>query len=341
MHLEQNVALFDQASDDILLLDFSFINLKFYKVGSPEFIELVDSFYKYIDIAFTGADGLQHISKADYESTIFYSQQYTRSSGYRPNLFALVPIDMNHVVEEETYHLVEKVLLIMFPSDVKLTHLIRFGKRQGELKFTEEATYLWDVNSRWYLAENRNPDEFLLRCAEEEIEAANRFVVKAYRFLKDTHDFQLAIESYIECFHQRALKMAYVNLCMALESIVKAESEITHRICRTCAVINADNKEQGHQIYFNVKQFYTLRSKIVHGDNSANLHKYFFNLTALASRTLIELITFRASNRKVLERMVLESGFGDKRHFSNDYQKEDFNRRVSDLAIAPVPKYKS
>lgn len=343
MYLNQHIGLLDGAGDEITQLDLSFINLKLYKLGTPEFIELVNSFYHYYEIRTTSSFEEDYTYKTNYKSTIFYREQNTRSSGFRPHLFALVPIDLNHTVDETIFHRVEKLLLIMFPSDIKLTHLISFGKDEDDDKFHENGTYIWNFISRWHLTKKQQPDELLLKFQTENIDSINLFLREAYHFLsQEPNDFAVAIESYVDAFHQQSVKMAYINLCIALEAIVKADSEITHRICRMCAVINSDDKAQGHQIYSNVKQFYTLRSKIVHGDTAGSLEKYFFNLTALLSRTFIELITFGTVNRKELERKVIETGFGEKHNLSkNSYTKRDFNHPISTLAVAPVPKYKS
>jgi hypothetical protein len=316
------IGIFDGASIDILELDFSFLNLKSLKLGTPEFQAYLDEFNDEIG-----------------SQTLYTHFQNDSSSGYRPYLYAFCPIDISKPVKQEVFDDIETIMLIMFPSEVQLVGLVFHTLRESG-RYLEEGAYYWDYVSHWYLSEERDAE--LLKLDVRKIEQINLFI-RSYFDKKDSlKDFQVAIESYIEAFSQKSPKMAYINFSIALEALVGAESELTYRISRTCAVINASSKSEGRVILKNAKSFYTLRSKIVHGGDKLNyLKEYFFNLRALVSRTLIEILTLNIHDRQTLGNFVNENGFGDKVNYVDDYKKQDFNQRIIDLMLMAVPTYKS
>ena len=55
--------------------------------------------------------------------------------------------------------------------------------------------------------------------------------------------------------------MAFINYCMALESLSESQTEIPHQIGRTRAILNSETKLEGKIIYDNLKKFYSIRSK--------------------------------------------------------------------------------
>lgn len=322
------IAVFDGGTDGVLRLNFSFLNLKFYKVDSKEFIQFVDSFNDY----FPGSD---------FSSTFYYQLLYDQPGGFHPNLYAIAPIDFAKGTDSETIFKIRSVLLIMFPSDFQLSSLVFYDKAASG-KYHQSFMNSWRFVSHWFLkGENCPLDEFLIKVDRRKTRSVNSFAKYLFNFLSDRNDFEIAVESYLEAFSQESAKMAYINYCIALESLVKStEGEITYRICRTAAVVNADSNVDGDTIFFNMKQFYALRSRIVHGDRTNQLREYFFKLQALVSRTLIEIATLNVPDREVLFKYVNENGYGDKKRFATRYRKQIINEQVIQLVVDRVSKYK-
>ena len=179
----------------------------------------------------------------------------------------------------------------------------------------------------------------MLQFEEGETKKVNEFFRVAWSRLEKLTYVKLGVRSYVNSFSQHFLDMKFISLCITLESLTNATTEITHRIARTSAVVNADNVDEGKLIYFNASQFYSLRSAIVHGNDHKYLREYFFNLQALVSRTLIELITLNILDREKLNELVNESGYGAKTKWIDNYVKEDFNKGVSKLISVKVQKY--
>jgi hypothetical protein len=138
------IAVFDGGSDDVIRLDFSFLNLKFYKVDSKEFIRLVDSFNFYFPISNDST------TLSDFSSTFYHHLQYDQPGGFHPNLYALVPIDFEKGTDSETIFKVRLVLLIMFPSDFQLSSLVFYDKEVNG-KYHESFMNNWSFVSHWFL----------------------------------------------------------------------------------------------------------------------------------------------------------------------------------------------
>jgi|GEM_PF-4680895 len=313
------IAVFDGADEDIMYLDLQFLNIKVYRLGTQPFTDYINSFIGRLGTNF------------------FHSWQHKQPGGYKENLYAFCPIDVTKPVSTETFHYLKEILLIMFPSDFQLIGLAYFDKEEDG-KYNESFASQWHFISQWRLRESYEPD--LLTFNPTDIKKANAFIKLYFQRKEFLTDFEVVIDSYIEAFTQPSAKMAYINYCIALEAIVRAENEITFRISRACAVINSHSKSTGETIFQNTRNFYTLRSKIVHGAQPNFIPEYFFNLRAQVSRTIIEIITFNLPNRKELEKCIDSNGYGQKDVFVENYVHQDFNKPVIELMLQPVPKYK-
>jgi hypothetical protein len=151
----------------------------------------------------------------------------------------------------------------------------------------------------------------------------------------------LGIDSYLSSFRQYDPAMSYICLCIAMETLSTSRSEVTHKIARTCAVLNASDKVEGSTIEFNVKQFYDLRSTIVHGGNYelSKLVEYYSNLRALISRTFLELICLNIQSKEMLNELISQYGYGDKGKLKSDYRPVAINTSVQDLIKVKVKRH--
>src|SRR5690606_12228216 len=180
------------------------------------------------------------------------------------------------------------------------------------------------------------PDDRILRLDTSKIDEINEFIKLSWNRIPKLEYLKLGIRTYRNSFNQKFEDMEYLSLCITVESLMDARSEITNQISRTCAVVNWDNEIQGNNIYFNMRKFYTLRSAIVHGGPPRKLQEYFFKLQALVSRTLVELIALNIPDRRTLCEFVTKTGFGDKSKWDTSYEKPNFNEAVSNAIIDKV-----
>lgn len=324
------IAVFNNADEEIEKLDLSFLNLKILKVTDNE----VSDFKKYIhSISSQPTD----TDDTDWGEANFgyYLTLVDTEYGYHEYLYAFVPIEKDKTIDEETFFTLEALLLIMFPSDLYLYTIDNFQFSNGGYRILSHWNFISAAFPRGnlnggYLANHLSFDE-------NKIEEINKFIKNSFGLIKrNTNPFYITIDSYISSYKQRLLDMAFIHLCIGLEALTGADTEIVHQISRTSAVICSDDKPTGWAIYNNVKKFYGLRSKIVHGSEvpQEKLNKYFFKVRALVSRVIIELITLNKKfpEKKLLNEWVIENGFGDK-HEVEGYIKSEFNKTISDLIL--------
>src|SRR5688572_17279151 len=97
-----SLGIYNNASPDIEQINFGFLGLKFLKLESADFKDFVLS---------TSA-----LYTADHNYQVFHDFYQTRNSGSRPYLYALLPLDLNSAILEETFHNLETVFLVALPS---------------------------------------------------------------------------------------------------------------------------------------------------------------------------------------------------------------------------------
>jgi len=319
-----HIGLFTDCSDEVSKLDLSWQNLKICKVSDNSFKNM---------IMMLSDDATKD---EDYE---LIEKLIEAESKQGQSMFAFVPINRDIVVTEEIYRMMEKILLIMFPSDFSLKYLFSFRLTEGN-KYCLSYHTTFDRSPLWWVAP---PDsdivQYPLRFDVESVDRINNYIKVCWDRLSKIEYLSFATISYMNSFSQRNPQMRYVNLCIALEALTDGMGELTHRISRSCAVINAESRSQGMTIFENVKLFYDIRSKIVHGEKiKMDLSKIFLPLYALVSRTLLELIALNIPTRTELNIIVAQFGFGDKAQLTKDYIKPNFNTDIENLIYRSVKK---
>lgn len=321
------IGVFANTSFGFEYLDFSFVNLRTFKIDHEEPNKFKEFIYS------ISPPTKEHDSRNWSEANYKHYRGLINPKHLRPNLIALVPINLDEPVSELTIEILEAVLLIMFPSDFKLYMLDSYVNDDGEgFLHNSSLDFRFENHHRWDKDQNvvYNP----LAVDISKLKEINSFIRNAYDAVEKLRYLRVSVNSYVRSFKHFYMDMPYVNLCMALESIVSPMTEINYRLARSIAVICSTDKETGRAIFSNVKTFYDVRSKIVHGSNYEEniIQKYFFHLQALVSRTLIELISLKDTftTSKDLTKWIDESGYGDKTHLSN-YVYQDFNSNIAGL----------
>lgn len=315
------IGVFRGASPDIMNIKLGFLNLKIYSVYSEEFKRL-----------------LKRIKPNDKDRHFNdYEHLFNENGGVEESLYAFVPIRKDKPAKENVFYSLQTILLIMFPSNFKLVGLMNYFDRQAKGIYNNVyfITHRYNV-----LPVNGHSDYYDLTTQIGKINDINTFLKLFFAREEGLNYLDVTFSSYVQAFTHMDLKMAYTNYFMALDSLTDDTKDTTHRISRICAVLNSEDKETGRTIYKNYASFYSLRSAIVHGGKPKKMEEYYFNVQALISTTLMELIIMNFSSKEEFNRTIIASGFGEKSKLAARYRQFKINRETKEIIATPVAKYK-
>jgi hypothetical protein len=212
-----------------------------------------------------------------------------------------------------------KLLLIIFPSDLQIEY---------------EITYTYDDNffQRAYMSKDirRYTGEYpgnLLISLDENIAEINEFAKTVFDRLKLNNYIGIAIENYITSYSASHEHYTYLTLCIALESTISGNQELLYRIRRTVSVLCGKDTYNCNNIYDNLNKIYSLRSKIIHGEDYKyeKMINYLTPLRAIVSRTIIELLVHNLPTTKELDKKITEIGFGNRNLISENWKHYTLN----------------
>jgi hypothetical protein len=318
------IGIFVGATTDILQVDLSFLNLKFIKLYSDSFMDIIKGFNKNLEIQKKNLSPFEDWKKDKFN---YHIEEKT---------YALIPINMSHEVNGNHPRLIEKIMLIMFPSDFRMFSYIEYSNYLYEPHEIHLSTI---AIPNYITSQNRGIKEGWLSFPSSEISDINFFIRHFIEKQDRLGCLEIALNSYIQSFKQTPIQSSFISLFIALESLVQESFEITHQISRYCAVINSTSIEVGNTIYKNLKKLYGLRSKIIHGNqyDLTKLHNdLYFKLEAVVSRTLIELVSHEIFDVKSLGKRVNELGFGEKGKLSDSYLSFNINHTTKKLIELPI-----
>ncbi len=321
MYTHLRYGIYRGAMPDIELLNLRFLNGRMYSISSPEFA--------------TFARNLNRSSQINFYNEIKSILREHIQPGQE--LYAFIPVKKSQPIEEKTFHELVQILLILFPSDFHLICIAVMGRQEGERGF-KNAHYL---TFNYIVQRLSNPGgNHLSLTMDGTIRDINKIIRLFFHRYDQMEYLSLFIHYYHFSFSHVNILMTYINLFMAFEALSDGTSELTHRLARMSAVINASTNEEGWTIYKNFSKFYKLRSAIVHG---SNLQKYerkikecYFPIQSLLSRTLIELIQQGFESKEQMNNIVVESSFGSKHKLRSGYKNYLINLHVSHLATTLV-----
>lgn len=221
--------------------------------------------------------------------------------------------------KEFDFWLVQEILLVIFPSDLTLTHLINFELHDNK--------YLWwtDVSS-WYLRVQNYLNYFdnFLYFEESEVEKINEFIKSYISRKKEISYLETIVSSYLYSFNANQYPhLILVSLCICLEATTDQRTELTYRIRRNCSIICGRNKRQSLNIFNSVNEINKMRSAIVHGAkyDSSKLFKYNNYTRNLVSRLIIELTSHNIKKTVDLNEKTTSLGFGQRDLISESYKE--------------------
>lgn len=311
------IFIFSGSNSDLSRLDLSFFNLRFLKIDSDEFIDFVSN---------TNHETFEHHNKRLFEK--YWGKEFNNN-----HLYALIPIDLDGKMDAEDVWLVRAALLVMFPSDISIHVEIRY-------QFFDSKYLRWNRSTEWPIVSSGYGyyDNFLT-FDEKNIGEINSYLktflirCKSLKYLKTT------VSSYSSSFLQQFPRMAYLDLCISLESIIDGTNELVYRIRRNVAIICGETRSDCKIIFNNINKIYRLRSKIVHGEDydTELIEKYLPYLILLISRSITELISLNVPSKTELNEILTEVGFGEnKKNIFAGYDQYDLNPSVKEILFKSI-----
>ncbi len=231
----------------------------------------------------------------------------------------LWPINLEAPPEESDYLEVIEAIRVAHPSELYIQNTFSLQYFEGKgIYFIGCSTF----NSyRWN--KYKKPENHYFHYPEKHLEETNRFL-SFYKENYEKRDYiRNAIRYYSDSFRVNSPEMAFLCLCICLETIVPGREQLSFRFRRNLAVLCAESPEKGKRILGKAKQLYEYRSKLVHsGMTSKDFKKFdlFFEYAQiLASRMIIEMLSHFLPKIEDLDKRITELGFGQGKDISVDY----------------------
>lgn len=302
----------DNCSDDFRFLDLSYLNLKIYKLEGEEF----KSF-------------LSEILSTDFYSSNYetFQELYSNQSGSHMYRYVLVPINLNSPVDNAAFRLIELAILVMFPCDFRIINIFYFD--YDELENGTRAYHLtyWEAfrNETWGWW-HKNHDDGLLQFDILQIEEINSFLKLSYSTLSSNNEIAISFDCYRSTLEQHSVSMCFINLFMALESLLDRGEDISKRLRKMVSGLIGHSAKERKIISNSITYLYEIRSSIVHGGKYIGTIEDIFHLRAIVSRTLVELIASKTMDRESIKNHV---------RTKNQLQLE-FNKPIIELSIKKI-----
>jgi len=291
---------------DLSILDFSSYNVKILQINENEFKQYIE----------------EHSSPRDREYNWDPFEEILEPLHGTEKIFAVVPKNILSQFSVDDLLLCYDTLLLMFPSDLKITHVVDFQiTEQNQLYYCCYADYGFRSTG------NGNYFENYVLFDEQYNDEINEFL----KIFKPRHKrikyAKQALESYVSSFQAHSLQQGYLDLCICLETIMEGTTEISYRIKHHIAVLCSENEDHAKTIYSNIGKIYTVRSKIVHGElvKENKIIEYLPYLRCLISRMIIEVILLNIPERKQLDTILTFAGYNKKPTLTNEYKKMTLN----------------
>ena len=153
----------------------------------------------------------------------------------------------------------------------------------------------------------KNPEIYTLEKCE--IRTFIGFFNNFYKILLSK--FDLAIEYFNKSYNEPYPRDSFLDLMIVLENLwlKNSSQELSYKLSIRMAHILGKNKEERIHIYDFIKEAYSLRSKIVHGERSNALDiQKFIELRELTRKSLIYFLENKDNwDGKKLDRLILET----------------------------------
>jgi len=302
---ETYIGYFRGSFHDLSEIDFSLLNLKFVDLESEDYQ------------TFKG-----HLSD---ESGILTEplEKFKSNRVKQEVLHALIPIDISKPVSEVDLWKVRDIVLLIYPSNFSLEILA------GYRLYDDSINLFLYHNYRQQKLNPQEPYKNYIYLSKYCLGNINAFIAMFFDRYDKISYLIPAFNSYITSYFQSFTNMEYLSLCISLESIVEAHSELNYRIKRNTAVLLSLGEEDGKRIFKNIGHIYNLRSKIAHSGKykEEKIKEYLPYLRSLVSVLIIELIKLNEPSLSDLNDLLTSKGFGDISEMNEDYIDFEINSK--------------
>lgn len=233
----------------------------------------------------------------------------------------LWPMDLNNPPTISDYFEAIEAIRVIHPSEIYIRNILYAQY------FEEKGIYFngWATYSSYHWNKYENPEEHYFLYPKENLKETNEFLAYYKNNFEKRDYIRNAIRYYSDSFRVNSSEMAFICLCICLETIVPGKEQLSYRFKRNLSVLCSESKEKGEKIYLKAKQLYGYRSKLVHsGMTSKDFKKFdlFFEYAQiLASRMIIEMLLHDIPKIGELDRKITELGFGQRDAISENYKE--------------------
>lgn len=276
---------------DLSKIDFSPFHVQCHYYESYE----LDDFWKKVSFDQATLDRIRHEFWNYYETL----QQ-------REKLYVLVPQKSIKDYREDYFFHCRNVLLLLFPSVLGFKHMLTF-----EIVDDEHLRYIYSRDYDFRYSTTGDYDEEFLYFHDDYLPQINSFIALYAKSIESINYLKIAMNTYISSFQEKNPVMAFLSLCMTLESTINSESETTYRICRNVSLLISKDKEEADIVFKNIKVLYSLRSQIIHGSDYKfeKVLEWLPYLRGVASRVLINIVLLNIQDIHELNKEFTFMGF--------------------------------
>ncbi len=238
----------------------------------------------------------------------------------------LWPIDLNNPPTESDYFESIEAIRVIHPSEIYIQDI--FTAQYFNEKGIFINGYITYKSFHWF--KYHNPRDHYFQYPKEYLKETNEFLEFYKTNYKKREYISNAIRYYSDSFNVNSIEMAFICLCICLETIVPGKEQLSYRFKRNLAVLCSESNEKGKRIFSKANLLYGYRSRLIHaGFNSKDFKKFdlFFEYAQiLASRMIIEMLLHSIQTIEELDAKITELGFGQGKTISENYK--DFKGNI-------------
>lgn len=270
---------------------------------------------------------IKFLKQTNSENEYVYKKIFEQSKIDKEDYYAVLNKDYSKPSSKsvyDTFHL----LKILFPSCLEIHTVITYNFNL-KLKFNSyyEANYSY-YQKEYYLDYDANKTEII-----------NDFIKKYHKNIFENILIGRMSINYMNAYEASHQHFSYLAFCIILESLIKGNSELIYRISRACSILCGNNSTDGNLILENIKKIYTLRSKIIHGEefNDEKIQEYLYYIECLCSKIIIELMIHNC-DLDLLNQKFTELGFGQRNLISSVWFEFNYNQYIENKLIETLKK---
>ena len=245
----------------------------------------------------------------------------------KTSMYAIMGVDYKTPTTMSVYETFN-FLKILFPSVLEIDCIVTYIYNL-ELKFH----YTFEIENDYYST------DYYLDYEDEKVSCINAFIKNNLNHLYSNNFIRNAGINYQNAYEASHLHFSFLAFCMLLESLVQGNNELIYRISRAVAILCGNNDENSRIIFQNMGKIYSLRSKIIHGEEFEleKVQEYLYYIECISSKIIIELLIHKI-DIKTLNNKFTELGFGNQQNISENWYNFNYNQHIENTIIQVLKK---